>query len=507
MKTNARNFLTLLLGGFLAACAERGGFERRLAEADSLMLVHPDSAYRMLCAMNGRADSVAEPLRMRHLLMRSHAQNKAYVPFRSDSAGNLLTDYFDSHGTPNERMLAHYVCGCAYRDMGDEPAALRHFNRAIASADTSATNCDFYQLGLIYGQIAGLFEQRYLTSEALEAYNLAEKYARKTQDSLGLLDIRTNKSALLLKQGELASLYHSLGHSHKADTANRQFIQWFFLHHDFENDDFRPDYHIKGTYHLELGELDSAEFCFRKMQDVGRSVNDRYQATWGLTRLYLKRQQLDSVAKYALQTYLYCDTLYNISAAQNLQNAQAMYNYNRHRERAERKEREARESRRLLYNWMGGSALSLVGLAALLLLLRKQNRQLRQRVEVFQKEVDRQTQSRDRNALNQHPAVLRLIGMAKSRRELPTFSDWQAVYPPVEDCFPEMARIRQMPDISDFEYHICVLIKLGCEIQDIVFLTDTNNAHIATSRRRLLTKIFHTEEGGCKEFDRRLREI
>ena len=102
----------------LISCTEHGEFERRLATADSLMNhEQPDSAYRMLCGMDAEAEEVSEPLRMRHLLLRSNAQNKAYVDFTSDSIGCLLVDYYDAHGTPNERMLAHYIKGCAYRDV------------------------------------------------------------------------------------------------------------------------------------------------------------------------------------------------------------------------------------------------------------------------------------------------------------------------------------------------------------------------------------------------------
>ena len=92
----------------LMACTEHGDFERRLAVADSLMThEQPDSAYRMLCGMNEEAEEVSEPLRMRHLLLRSNAQNKAYVDFTSDSIGCLLVNYYDAHGIPNERILAN----------------------------------------------------------------------------------------------------------------------------------------------------------------------------------------------------------------------------------------------------------------------------------------------------------------------------------------------------------------------------------------------------------------
>ena len=41
------------------------------------------------------------------------AQNKCDTVFRSDSLQHVLTDYYDRHGTPNERMWAHYLLGRA----------------------------------------------------------------------------------------------------------------------------------------------------------------------------------------------------------------------------------------------------------------------------------------------------------------------------------------------------------------------------------------------------------
>ena len=179
-----------LLAAIFTACTEHGDFERRLAVADSLMTHEmPDSAYRMLCGMDAEAEEVSEPLRMRHLLLRSNAQNKAYVDFTSDSIGCLLVNYYDAHGTPNERMLAHYIKGCTYRDMGDQPASLRCYNDAVAAADTSRADCNYDQLSIIYGQIADIFDRRAMPDNALQAYEYAERYAWKAKDTINVFTI------------------------------------------------------------------------------------------------------------------------------------------------------------------------------------------------------------------------------------------------------------------------------------------------------------------------------
>ena len=147
--------------------------------ADSLMAVgKPDSALQLLHTLDaannlpqsGEAGGGFTPSRrqlMRHELLRAKAMNKAYVDFTvggdlqsPDSVMRVVADYYDRHGTPNERMEAHYLLGCTYRDMGEAPRAIDCYLDAAACADTTAKNCDYYTLASIYAQMAKLYHQR-----------------------------------------------------------------------------------------------------------------------------------------------------------------------------------------------------------------------------------------------------------------------------------------------------------------------------------------------------------
>ena len=46
-------------------------------------------------------------------------QNRADSLMLNDSLALRLADYFDRHGSANERLRAHYILGCVYRDMGE----------------------------------------------------------------------------------------------------------------------------------------------------------------------------------------------------------------------------------------------------------------------------------------------------------------------------------------------------------------------------------------------------
>ena len=391
----------------LMACTEHGDVERRLAVADSLMThEQPDSAYRMLCGMDAEAEEVSEPLRMRHLLLRSNAQNKAYVDFTSDSIGCLLVNYYDAHGTPNERMLAHYIKGCAYRDMGDQPASLRCYNDAVAAADTSATDCNFYQLSIIHEQIAKIFNDRAMPDYALQAYEYAERYARQIQDSIGIFTIWGNKSNALINQGRIqealrikeaaAEGFRNMGYPQKAARVLGLCIKWYARQREFEkakaamdeyetlsgyfqeNGEAKPGkeayYSIKGTFFLGKEEMDSAEHYFRKLLN-NKSLKNQHLAAWGLSQLFKSQGISDSVAKYAYMGDALGDTLYNEQTAQTLQNAQAQYNYTRHLEAAHRKELEAKDMEISRRNWViGGTAIVFALILLALILYRKDKR-------------------------------------------------------------------------------------------------------------------------------------
>ncbi|MEE0689315.1 MAG: hypothetical protein UCJ13_00570, partial [Bacteroidaceae bacterium] len=497
-----------------------------------------------------------------------------------DSIGRLLVDYYTAHGTPNERMLAHYIKGCAYRDMGDQPASLRCYNDAVAAADTSATDCNFYQLSIIHEQIAKIFNDRAMPDNALQAYEYAERYARKIQDSIGIFTIWGNKSNALINQGRIqealrikeaaAEGFRKLGNPKKAARVMGLCIKWYARQGEFEkaraameeyealsgyfmeNGNAKPGkegyYSIKGTYFQEKGQLDSAEHYFRKLLN-NSSVKNQHLAAWGLSQLFKRQEISDSVAKYAYMGDVLGDTLYSEQTAQNLQHAQAQYDYTRHLETAHRKELEAKDLEISRRNWIiGGTAIVFALILLALIFYRKDkkkvqtieglnclieekkglihslNRQLeqqaidiedyRQKVETIQvlnqKIAAYETGMINRvnanliNQLNKEPAIQTIIHRLNSKdkniEKQPTHDEWNAVYSVAEKYFPALCDIKANPKISPLEYQICLLTKLRFEIADIVLLTGKDNSFITAKRKRMLPKLFNCT-GSAKDFD------
>ena len=562
-----RKILFPLLLTALVACTEHSEFERRLAVADSLMAAEPDSAYRMLDAMSDEAGQMPQAKRMRHLLLRTQAQRHAGIGFTSDSISNLLVSYYNAHGTPNERMTAHYLKGCSYLELGDEPATLRCFNEAVGTADTSALDCNYAQMGDIYGQIARIYNNHAMPDSALRAYGLAEHYARKANDTINVITIWGNKSNVLIDLGRIsealelrekaAERFKAMGYSKKAARVKGLCIKWYIQQGELDKAKAAMDeyetisgysrikdetksgwesyFHIKGTYYLETGKLDSANYYFKKLK-------------------------------------LANDTLFNIQTAQKLQNAQSMYNYMRHQEVAHRKELESKNVQLRLYRGIAFILLFAAVMSVFVLLLRRRIRrnerqlvvvkrensrlnvlignnnrkldelnglieekisiitalndqlnqqaidlnsyhkqaetiqQLNERIAHYETEMMNQVTANLMNRLAEEPALMVVFQKLKARKEYLSKSEWTELYSTAEKYFPALCNIKTNPKVSVSEYQICVLTKLGLRINDIIYLTQISASNISNMRSRMLSKLFG-EEGGAKDFDIRIKSL
>ena len=119
---------------------------------------------------------------MRYHLLMLMAQNKCDTIFHNDSLQKALVNYFDHHGTPNEKMWAHYLLGRAFYDMGEALPAISEYNTAIASADTTSSDCDYWNLCRVRLNLVLLLYYQNLPYELLSELDGARNNAVKAGD-------------------------------------------------------------------------------------------------------------------------------------------------------------------------------------------------------------------------------------------------------------------------------------------------------------------------------------
>ena len=137
-----------------------------------------------------------------------------------------LVSYFDRHGSANDRMMAHYVQGRVYHDMGEAPQALECYQRAAEQADTTRSDCDFYTLTAIYGQMAVLFHSQYLPTDEMYAIMRSEHFALKDGDTLSAIKayelrerpyyLQSDTNKVMAIKVEVRNRYIKLGEQEKA---------------------------------------------------------------------------------------------------------------------------------------------------------------------------------------------------------------------------------------------------------------------------------------------------
>lgn len=366
----------------LTSCAGNRKYDDLMQRADSIMNADDDSAkvaIRMLDGVKPQLLEFSKAQKMRYELLRHKAMNKAYISFTSDSIMKEVVDYYDRHGSANERMLANYVLGCVYRDMHEVPLALEYYNKAAEQADTTAADCDYGTLYRVYSQMGFLFSKQYLPYQLLDAFGKAEKYACLAKDTLNAIinyqnrgdayDYLGKKDSVVAINLRSAKMFKRIGDNYNAaialgcnysyyiekkDTVNakKAFEAYFSTGYEGNlNYEDSKAYVLcqKGMYYMFTGQLDSACYILKQSLKSCKSFSNKAATTKALAHYYAKVNQTSLAMKYALQSSEYNDSDLVAVRKTQLQQTQAMYDYGRNQEIARIADQKAKRSMQMNY--------------------------------------------------------------------------------------------------------------------------------------------------------------
>ena len=398
-------------------------------------------ALLMLCCCTTERQRTA----MRQGLDSLNRRNRTDQPFTVHEADSFVR-FFDRHGTPNDRLLAHYLLGRAYHEHGEAPMALQCYHDALDCADTTAADCDYAQLSRVYGQMALVFYQQGLYIEQLQKTKLSVSYAWKGKDTLLALmnyeqesfaykNLGMQDSAIFVIE-DVASLYERYGYSQNASIAIGTIIRTLVYKGDYQKAKNYIDiyesksglfdasgniargremyYNIKGTYYLYIDKLDSAEYYFRKELRDGKDNENQYTGTRGLAQIYDKLHQPDSAAKYYQYAHFLLDTIYIKRTSATILRMQSMYDYTRNQEIAKKKSEEAHLNHERLQFVLSLFAVFTMAIAVLAYqFIRKRKENLR----LYMLSLDELKLLRtEKAALSQHQEEYRQIILEKEKR-------------------------------------------------------------------------------------------
>ena len=549
------------------ACTGGGRMEAELSHIDSLTEADQSAAIARIDSITAASGGgMARSVRMRLALLRAKACNKLLLPLNRDSL-LMLDGYFTDHGTPNERMLAKYIIGCSYLDDNDAPRALEYFHEAASMADTTNMDCDWRTLQKVHVQSGLLLYNKDALHDADEEYKLAFKYAIKAKDTLNALLAIEQKTNIYMAEGKtdsliklrkkLYSLYMKNGYTENAamslgpivvdlvkmgelDEAKRYLDNYernSGLFDSLGNIEKGREihYYIKGTYYLEAGKPDSAEYFFRKCASSTTELAVIQPAFKGLMRLYKQLNLPDSMAKYAELVNVLQDTVYNKDMMQHLQQMQAVYNYDRHVEMAEKES---------AYFKALGTAVALILLLVIIYMvgyiIRKRKLRLREKHKLEQSIGELQNANHGLEAMNESQRKETRQIIDEKTKEIEQLRQEKQNLEKQFDCQPKQPlfadepivrlldeNLRKAPNsmtsdeyhrlkelftgfeplsrwekmMSSNEYQVCLLVKVGFSPKDISILMGLSLSNISNIRKRLFEKMTG-RKGSAKDFDK-----
>ena len=577
MKENVIFLLLIIM--LLASCAGNRKYDDLMQRVDSIMNVNDDSAkvaIRMLDGVKPQLPEFSKSQKMRYELLRHKAMNKACITFTSDSVMKEVVDYYDHHGSANERMLANYVLGCVYRDMHEAPMALEYYNKATEQADTTAADCDYGTLYRVYSQMGFLFSKQYLPYQELNAFGKAEKYAYLAKDTLNAIinyqnkgeayDFLGKKDSAIAINLQAAKLFKKHGNDYAAAIAFGCNYKYYIEKKDFINAkkafeaynstgyEGNSNYEdakayvlcLKGTYYMFTGQLDSACYILQQSLKFCKSFSNKAATTKALAHYYAKVNQPSLAMKYALQSSEYNDSDLIEARKTQLQQVQAMYDYSRNQEVAKRAEQKAKRSMQmnymivlacimlfllLSYIYRKQLALKKKKIAvskllyedSLLKLKRLQDEKaklvsendnklvqiitekektinkLKAEINDIQEKYSLSSMSDVELALMDSSIYKKIKFIEVHPKKNMSEEDWKELADTVEKAIPNFIP-RLKNKLSDKDYQICLLIRLGFSTSLIARLLDLSFAAISKSRKTMLKKICG-KIGKPKDFD------
>lgn len=346
MKHLSYIILTAIIA-ILYGCNGHEAFKASLDRADSMLNVNPDSAFALLRDLRTASADAPRQLRMRYLLLWAQGCNKTYRRLPSADTLQTIVDYYDDNG--NERMTSLYMMGCLYRDSGDVRKALEYFNESVTIADTTDSDCDFYILSRVYGQLSELFNKQKSPMFGLKYSKIAERMAWKAKDTLGMItfmdhtawayELLRDTDSIYQTIKNVEHLYKKLERYKEAAQAMPPLINIYLSkdslpqakeaidrfesysgYFDVNNnikDGLENYYDLKGRYYFQVGRVDSAIYFYHKLLYFPNNINNLKDGYNGLVNIYRQLGNQDSVAKYNRLAIIIADSINKITSPEN----------------------------------------------------------------------------------------------------------------------------------------------------------------------------------------------
>lgn len=510
-------YVFLLLLGLLSC--RQSSVDGTLSGIDSVLSEHPEKALAQLDSLRKIGSLSAKKDSMYAKLLRNTAKNLLYFPLDDVKDLDELASYYQQ--TDNKELLprAYYLVGRCLHDMDSIPQAVIYYHKALDCLDESQSS-NIKLRGAVNAQIGDLFfcqnYLRYAKKFYLEAcrcdsicqdhqslaYDLRDmaviyEYLNQkdsaiyfAKQALTIADKLSDNSLKAEMSSEVATCYLEID----LDSV-RKYMQPYLMCESVPSDGvsyYRSLFYMK-TNDLQLAEKELWKLAVNKRLDV------RKHAYLQLTSLFLQQGKVER-ANSCFQEFVECsDSLELESEEEKEAKGTALYNYMYQKERGNQLEID-NKNKLLLMSVLGIALLFLLALSvfywqiSIMKKIKLQNRLKDLKIHSILSPMDS-------SHLNEQ--ILMQVGIHANLSQGKHLSDaqWKKLEGMFYAHYPRFKEnLCSCCKLSEQEYHVCMLVKLGLGSSKISVLTSKAVSTISTTKQRLFKKITR-EDGGAEQFE------
>lgn len=354
-----------------------------------------------------------------------------------------------------------------------------------------------------------------------------------------------NDNAKINVLGQMASFYIDKGDYEKAKECLTPALQID------DSPNLSPDYAMALKICMGTGQYDSAYFYGKELLNIG-TIYAKQTASRCLTELYMMRKDYGNALKHLKLFNEYTDSVKNITATESVSRMNSLYNYNlrekenlmlkaensrnlsiiaivtavccvvlsvfvtyiyRNRQRQKVQAENVKRLKRELFEqseeYIQRNKEKIEFLEAELKKASEENNALISRMEeqradlIFANEAAERKKTRNEAARARlaETEICRTIQNHIKRNKIITNSEWEILDRIVNQEIENFrTNLYGYYSISEHEYHICLLIRIGISPEDMANLLGCTTSAVSKARKRLQEKFF-SDSGTAKDFD------
>ena len=521
---NKFSFILLIIICLLTIVSCRHRYSTSLLKADSLVYTNPKLALHLLDSVSEKIDTTNTADVMYLHLLKMMTENKLGKPTDNLNDIQKQVDYFESHDDARGLSLAYYLFGRRMADLHDISQSLTFYHKALEVLEVEE---NIRLKGLVCLQIGYLMQDLDDLSRAKEFYCKAYSCDSLIGDKRSMALVLRDLAVVLLnqKEGKKAKelLYRGLNFLSQTDAdtlkndirlqlANYYLYElndldsvWLYLEPSLQcSQPSASTCFIASEYYWEKEEVDASV----RYLDVVLKVGDEYDKQ----EAYRRKIQIASFDNKLTDALGYLDQYISFGDSVKLrteferkQNGLALFEYTVQKEKIENLE--SQNVKKI------SEILVLVFLVIVIVVFFVFYYQLStvRKLKLKNKinEIRNLNLSILPNAEAQRLAVRKKVGIDLFLKDKSHLSSqaWNLLDEEVNHLFVGFKeRLFGCCSLSENEYHVCLLMKIGVSTGDIAMLTSHSKSSVSMTKRRLFAKLTK-EKGGTEDFEVLLKNL